>query len=165
MKGYKVTSCSIWRSEKGLSIWSLGQKCARARVARVRDCPGLNHSQSPMDGNFAAFWPTDPLVHLWTDLNPLNNKPLVQEADGLFRTDFALSKSPLIYSCYLLAACKQMSITVNTILIKNRPKAFPLYGSLRSHPRHIILHLLPSNLYKWFKHIIKNIQLYISYFL
>ena len=38
--------------------------------ALIRDCAGLNHSQSLMAGIFAALLPTDPNFSALKDLNP-----------------------------------------------------------------------------------------------
>ena len=51
--------------------------CTRPRphsnqLAGIRVGLGLNDSQSLMDGNFAALWPTDPKLPVWKDLNPLS---------------------------------------------------------------------------------------------
>jgi len=43
-------------------------------AALVRLCPSLNHSQSLTDSNFAALWPTDPILTLWKDVNDLSIK-------------------------------------------------------------------------------------------
>ena len=66
------------------NIGFVGQRAAKLLVIKVgglkkksatlaitaKVCASTNHSQSLMDGNFAAFWPTNPIFPFLKHLNP-----------------------------------------------------------------------------------------------
>ena len=74
----------------------------QTRSARIRDRPGLNHSQSLMARNFAALQPTDLKFSASKDLNPFTTVLKVQGANSILRVSFALSKYPHFNSAYLV---------------------------------------------------------------
>ena len=61
---------------------------------------GLTHSQSLTDGNFAALWPTNPILTVWKDLNSQCTLA-VQDTGSILRVYFALLKWPQFDIVYL----------------------------------------------------------------
>ena len=51
----KLLAVKLRGSPKSLPIWPLQPKCLQARLAQVQVQPESNHSQSLIDGNFAAL--------------------------------------------------------------------------------------------------------------
>ena len=66
----KLPAIKFGGLKKSLPLLSLQR--AQACSARVRLCPGMNHSQTLRDGNFLALSPTDPILPVWKDINPLD---------------------------------------------------------------------------------------------
>ena len=74
------------------TVWLERPKSLQAPSARIREHPGLNHSQSLMASNFAALSPTDPKFSVLKDLNPFSTVHTVQEAGSILKVGFALLK-------------------------------------------------------------------------
>jgi len=55
-------------SKISLPLRLLQPKCVQVSLALIWLRLGPNHSQTLTDGNFAAHWPTDPILPVWKDL-------------------------------------------------------------------------------------------------
>ena len=65
--------------------------------AWIWDGHGSNHSQSLIDGNFAALWSTDFKFLALKDLYLFITVSKVQEANRILRVDFAISRWPHLH--------------------------------------------------------------------
>ena len=57
--------------EKSATIANTVKVCMQAHLAQIQVRPVSNYSQSLMVNHLAAFWPTDTILPVWKDLNPL----------------------------------------------------------------------------------------------
>ena len=72
--------------------WGSQKKACRSCPALVEPVdPGSNHSQSLMEGSFAAILPSGHVLPLWKIVNPFQCKLGVQEA-SIIRVCFTLLK-------------------------------------------------------------------------
>ena len=108
-KGFKVTSCQSWRSQKKVchpAPAPVGQS------ARVRTPAPSNHSQSLMASNFTTLWSTDSKFLALKNLNPLKTVLKFQEASSVLKMGFALSKWPHLHRAYLVTVREYLSQSV-----------------------------------------------------
>ena len=62
--------------------------------------------------NFAALWPTDPILIAMKVLNPFERYTKVQQPSYVFRINYARSKWPHFHRACLVTVRKRMSIAV-----------------------------------------------------
>ena len=72
------------------------------QLAQVQLRPGLNHSQSLTDSNFAALWPTDFIFIAIKDLNLLKKKIKNQETGSILKVGYACLNWPHLHRAYVV---------------------------------------------------------------